>query len=260
MSFKKIQTGVQVYRQQGLAGVAMVFFRKLTGQDTPSSPIDESWTDYLSWLTFANAGMMVRGNVYCMDYAIRNLPSAAPIVEIGSFCGLSTNTITYLKEKHNVKNALVTCDKWIFEGAERGGMLGDSKFITHEEYRQFVKETFLRNVQMFSRYDLPFTIELFSDDFFSSWAAAERRQDIFGREFQLGGPISFCYIDGNHTYEFARRDFDNCDKFLERGGFILFDDSADGSERGVCQVVQEVLETDRYDLVTKNPNYFFKKK
>ena len=74
------------------------------------------------------------------------------------------------------------------------------------------------------------------------------------------GKLAKVPSDGNHTYEFAKRDFENCDRFLERGGLILFDDSADGSERGVCQVVQEVLETNRYDLVTKNPNYFFKKK
>jgi Methyltransferase domain len=76
----------------------------------------------------------------------------------------------------------------------------------------------------------------------------------------LGGAISFCYIDGNHSYDFAKLDFENCDRFLEKGGFMLFDDSADGSDWDVCKVVQEVIATGRYDLIAKNPNYFFRRK
>lgn len=218
-----------------------------------------SWTEYMSWLTFANAGMLVRGNVDCFDYAIRHLPTAAPMVEIGSFCGLSTNMLTYLKEKHNVKNPLVTCDKWLFEGAADGAMLGDSKTISQAEYRDFVKATFRRNIETFSRFDPPFTMEMLSDEFFTAWQRAEQRRDIFGREFRLGGPISFCYIDGNHSYAFARRDFENCHRFLETGGFVLFDDSADNSGYEVCRVVREVSEAGQYELVAQNPNYFFRK-
>ena len=58
-----------------------------------------------------------------------------------------------------------------------------------------------------------------------SLVASGRRSDVFGRSFQLGGPISFCYIDGNHTDDLAKRDFENCDRYLEKGGFVLFDDS-----------------------------------
>lgn len=103
-------------------------------------------------------------------------------------------------------------------------------------------------------------IELFSDEFFQAWRSSRAVQDIFGRPIALGGPISFCYIDGNHSYDFVKRDFENVDAFLERGGFILFDDSEDGSAWEVCRVVQEVRASGRYDLVIKNPNYLFRKK
>ncbi len=259
---RQIKTGVSIFREQGIREVARVVLGKLVAEDNPtqSGPVNESWSPYMSWLSYANAGMLERGNAYCFEYAIKNLPSPAPMIEIGSFCGLSTNMITYFKEKYGVKNPLVTCDKWIFEGAENGGMLGDSKTVTQAEYKDFVKETFIRNVRMFGRYDLPFTIEAFSDDFFKMWAKSEKSRDIFGREFQLGGGISFCYIDGNHTYEFARRDFENCDKYLEKNGFILFDDSGDDSAWEVDRVVKEALDTGRYEIVAKNPNYFLKKK
>jgi hypothetical protein len=76
----------------------------------------------------------------------------------------------------------------------------------------------------------------------------------------FGGPIAFAYIDGNHAYDFARRDFENTDRFLVPGGFILFDDSADGSEFEVTRVVQEVLNSDAYEIVAKNPNYLLRKR
>lgn len=257
--FKKFKVTIQAYRNQGLFGAASAFLQKAENTPAASNQIGKEWTEYMSWLKFANAGMLNRGNVYCFDYAFKNIPSTSPIVEIGSFCGLSTNMITYFKEKYSLKNPLITCDKWIFEGAEKGGMLGDSTTVSHAEYREFVKETYRRNVRMFSRYDLPYTIEFFSDEFFEAWVNKEEHADIFGRKITLGGKISFCYIDGNHSYDFAKRDFENADRHLEKGGFILFDDSADGSKWEVCRVVREVMDTGKYELIAKNPNYFFRK-
>jgi hypothetical protein len=254
----QIGKGVRLWREQGLDALIRAISNKPSNQ-IQMGPVKESWTGYMDWLTFANAGMLDRGNAYCIEYAVQNIKSNAPFLEIGSFCGLSTNMITYFKEKYNAKNPLVTCDRWIFEGSEHGGMLGDSKTVSHADYRDFVKETFIRNVKIFSRYDIPYTMELLSDEFFRAWLNLEEHKDVFGRNFQLGGPIAFCYIDGNHSYEFARRDFENCDKYLEKGGFVLFDDSADGSGWEVCRVVQEVQDSGRYELVAKSPNYFFRK-
>lgn len=214
--------------------------------------------EYISWLVLANAGMLNLGNLYCFDYAIRQIPGEAPMVEIGAFCGLSTNVITYYKKKYGCENKLITCDKWEFEGAEKEGTLGSSK-ITSADYREFVKKTFINNIMMFSKNDLPFPIEMISDDFFEAWRKGVVVEDIWGREIQLHGPISFCFIDGNHSYDFCRRDFTNCDQFLQSGGFILFDDS-DGSFPGVSQVVKEVESTGNYELIIRNPNCLFKKK
>ncbi len=262
MNLQKVKTYTKFYQEHGFFGTAKAVFYKITKKDKTvlHNNVNEIWTEYMSWLSYANAGMLERGNVFCFDYAIRNLSSHSPIVEIGSFCGLSTNMMTYLKDKYQKTNSLITCDKWIFEGSEKNVMLGDSRHVTHAEYRDFSKTSFIRNAKLFSKNDLPYTIEAFSDEFFESWQHSEKRTDVFGRTVQLGGPISFCYIDGNHSYEFAKRDFENCDKYLENGGFLLFDDSADGSGWEVCRVVQEVAATGRYVLIAKNPNYFFQKK
>lgn len=261
MKLSKINTAFSIFRDSGIKAFSRALLPKLAEPDkSVNAPtIPETWTTFMSWLTFANAGMLTRGNAYCFDYAVKNLPGSAPIVEIGSFCGLSTNMITHCKERHGVRNSLITCDKWIFEGMESDGLLGGSS-ISHAEYHDFVRDTFIRNIKMFSRSDLPFTLEMFSDKFFAAWSKSDKCRDVLSREIQLGGPISFCYIDGDHSYTQARRDFDNCDEHLEPGGFILFDDSADGSGFDVRKVVKEVISTGRYEIVAKNPNYFFRKK
>lgn len=155
-----------------------------------------------------------RGNLHCFDYAVRNLPSTAPMVEVGSFCGLSANLVAHYKRKHGVENRLIACDKWELESAFPGTPVREST-IDHAEYRELVKDSFLRSVSLFSR------------------------------ELSLGGPISFCCVDGNPTCEFVKRDFQNCDEFLEPGGFILFDDSADGSGWEVCRLVGEIKKESR---------------
>lgn len=215
--------------------------------------------DFIEWLKFANAGMLDEGNIYCFEYAIKNLPSDSPIVEIGSFCGLSTNLISFYLKKFNKTNKVISCDKWIFEGAESPDEFLDGSSITHKDYKKFVKETYIRNISFFSKDALPYTLEQFSDDFFKLWDDEKLETDIMDREIKLGGKISFAYIDGNHTYEFAKRDFQNVSKNLENGGFILFDDSSDHSEWEVSELIDEIKKDSRFEVVINNPNYLIKK-
>lgn len=100
---------------------------------------------------------------------------------------------------------------------------------------------------------------MFSDDFFLKWAENAHVTDIFGRTVQLGGRISFSYIDGNHTYDYTKRYFENVDRYLVPGGFILFDDSSDIDQFGLTRLMQEIRKDSRYRLVMKNPNYLFQK-
>jgi hypothetical protein len=213
---------------------------------------------YVRWLSYANAGMVDRGNLYLMDYALGRLPSNAPMLEIGSFCGLSTNLLTYYKRKHSLRNPLFTCDKWEFENGDADREYVGGSPVSFAEYANFVRSSFLRNAQTFSREDLPFTIEVLSKEFFSMWRERRSVRDVFDRPAILGGPLSFCYVDGNHAYENVKEDFENCDAFLEVDGFILFDDSTI-KEFGVHKLIPEVLATGRYKLIARNPNHLFKK-
>ncbi len=215
-------------------------------------------TEYTNWLEFANAGMLNKGNIHAIETAVKNMPDEGAVVEIGSFCGLSTNLMSHFLEKYNRKNKIFCSDKWIFVGSEDEKYLSGSK-IEHKQYREFVKESFIRNVKFFSPNNIPFTIEEFSDDFFELWNNNTSVTDLFKREIKLGGNISFAYIDGNHTYEYTKRDFMNTDKNMKKGGFILFDDSADYYNFGSAKFMKEMKKNKNYELIIKNPNYLFKK-
>jgi hypothetical protein len=224
----------------------------------PPKPQTEAGDDYLMWLCFANAGMLDKGNLFLIDLAMKQLPSAAPILEIGSFCGLSANVLTHYKRKYGLKNRLITCDKWEFENTAKDSRHLGASPVLFSDYKNFVRESYLRNIRLFSADDLPFTVEAYSDEFFAAWNEKKETCDVLGRPLTLGGPISFCYIDGDHTYEGVKKDFLHCDRFLENGGFLLFDDSA-VQTFGVRHLMPEVAAMSSYNLVRTNPHHLFQK-
>jgi hypothetical protein len=250
------------WKQSGILGVAASLFRYAASRlDRRASTTEgDATSEFLTWVQFAVPGMLTPGNVEAFRHAIANMPPQGAVIEIGSFCGLSTTVISYWLDKYSRGNKVFTCDKWEFEGQQLGAPLGDSPSVTHDHYQAYVKETYVRVMRTFAADRLPNTIECFSDEFFQLWGSQKTAIDVFGRSVTLGGGVSFCYIDGNHTYDFARRDFENTDRALLRGGFILFDDSADGSHWEVNRLVREIAAAGNYELILTNPNYLFRKK
>lgn len=214
--------------------------------------------DHMSWMASINPGMLRFENLALFAYCIENLASEAPIIEIGSFAGLSLNHLILFLRRAARTNQVFSVDEWNFEGYQPGGLIGG--VVSFEAYRAHVIETFRRNVTLFSGDRLPHHIELNSDAFFVAWGSREERTDYFGNSAHLGGPISFAYIDGDHTYAQSKKDFENVDRYLEPGGFIVFDDSADGSGWGSNRTAQEAATSLRYEVVAKNPNYCLRKR
>ena len=232
--------------------------RKAASLLEPPAQQIEVTDDFVKWLCFANAGMLDPGNKYLMDYALSELRSDAPLLEIGTFCGLSANLLTHYKKKHGVRNKLITCDRWDFEIGDADRERVGGSHVSFSDYKKFVRDSYLRNARLFSAEDLPFTIEATSRELFQMWSEGKEVCDVFGRKIVLGGAFSFCYIDGNHSYEGAKEDFANCDKFLANEGFLLFDDST-LDMFGVHRLIPEIIATGRYRLVGQNPNHLFKK-
>lgn len=220
---------------------------------------------YIAWLKISVPGWLVPGNIEAFTYALRDLPKETAIVEIGSFCGLSTCVLSYIIAKFGLTTVpFYTCDTWAFESLlwlADDQPFFDSTVLRHGDFKSFVRASFQRNVLTFCQPDPPHSFELDSDSFFLHWSSRRELTDVFGQMTRLGGrSIGFCYIDGNHTYPFARHDFENADRYLAPRGYILFDDSGTNDWPDVARVAQEVKASGRYELVSANPHHLFRKR
>jgi hypothetical protein len=211
---------------------------------------------FLKALRYVVPGWLHPGNIELFDYCFANLPSDAPVIEIGSFAGLSLNTIIHLLKRQGRSNPVFSVDDWNWKNYTND--YPDDSPVSQEEFTRAVIETFRRSVSLFSRGNLPYHIVSNSDRFFAEWAAGNSNTDFFSREIVLGGPISFAYIDGDHSYEQSLKDFQNVDRHLEVGGFVVFDDSNE-SWPGSWRTAREAAERNDYRLVDKRPNYCIQK-
>jgi len=210
-------------------------------------------------------GMLHPGNIYLLEQAIQEMPEGGCVLEIGSYGGLSANLLTYLMQKHHREAHLYCCDAWVYEGFhdEKGQatqwMDGRSD-VLRTDYMAHIKASFVQSVKLLSSYNLPHAIHLDSDSFFEAWKAEKTLMDVFERKTKLGGPVAFAYIDGNHAYDFAQRDFENVAQFLLPGGLVLLDDSAKHQQFGSAKLAQALCKDARFEVVLSNPHYLFRKK
>src|SRR5271166_1696016 len=88
--------------------------------------------EFTSWMGYINPGMLSAENIALFSYCIDNLPSAAPVLEIGSFAGKSLNFLTYFLRRSGRPNKIFSVDEWLFEGSQAKGMIDG--IISHEAY------------------------------------------------------------------------------------------------------------------------------
>jgi hypothetical protein len=231
-----------------------LYIKKKNGAE---APVPER--DVIEFLRASTTGWLGDSDIIALEYGVRSINTRFPAIEIGSFCGLSTNIISFYIRKYNKSNSLFCSDKWMIDYASwaGSGMKNLEPEITIENYHDFLKGSFTGNCRMFSRTNLPYAIEEFSDDFFLLWEKNKYAKDVFGRDVKLGGNVSFAFIDGMHTYDFAKRDFYNADKYLVKGGHIFMHDTFDGGPLEI--LVKEILKEGKYCVVMNNPNYLLRK-
>ncbi|MFC1596902.1 class I SAM-dependent methyltransferase [Planctomycetota bacterium] len=72
-----------------------------------------------------------------------------------------------------------------------------------------------------------------------------------------GRGIDFCFIDGDHTYDGARADFEMYGGLVEEGGLIAFHDIVENSQQaswGVHKLWREIRETHEcYEFIAEHP-------
>ena len=214
--------------------------------------------------TIIGEGMLHEGNIYLMDYAIQNMPNEGVIFEIGSYAGLSTNVMLHLLKKHNKKHLFIGCDAWVYEGYNDYKGIIESHVdgrsdINRKDYMNYIKGAFINATNLLHPNTKPYTVHLTSDEFFKKWNTKDEFTDVFNRPFSIHQGISFSYIDGNHSYEQTKKDFENVDSKLKLNGFILIDDSAKYMNFGSSKFIKEIKQNDRYKLIDNNPNYLIQK-
>tara|TARA_B100002019_G_scaffold217310_1_gene190005 strand:+ start:12891 stop:13658 length:768 start_codon:yes stop_codon:yes gene_type:complete len=222
-------------------------------------------SEEFSWINYSHSSPESKFPLekqYAVDFAMRNLGSNSPILEIGACSGRSTSFLGCLIEKYNKKNILVVTDPWLNCPDET--LIGPRK-KSPSSYRAYIKEQYMNNMKFWFEEALPITFQLDSDSFFDEWKEGLTKKDLFNNEYKMGGEICFCYLDGDHSYNQVKKDFQNIDRILEKGGYIFFDDSdrlhRDRGEtvNGCYEVVKEVIKTKRYVVALRNPNYLLKK-
>lgn len=210
--------------------------------------------EYLRWIIQIIGGWLNLGdgNSQCFNHAIRHMPDGGAVIEIGSCFGGSTCVLSYYLTRLGRENRLFNADPWHFEETDKP--IGGFFDAASKEYREYCVQTYKNNVSLFAAKNLPTTIEAFSDDFFEMWHSGATTEDVFGNQVKLGGPISFAYIDGAHTYEAAKKDFENVAKHLLPGGFVLFDDSNPQLNFGCVQSAAEAARTSGFTRVFGHVN------
>lgn len=64
------------------------------------------------------------------------------------------------------------------------------------------------------------------------------------------GPYDLIFIDANHTYEFVKKDFENYNPFLEKGGAIGFHDIDNPDWMGTNKFWKELEASGKYNMQT----------
>ena len=214
--------------------------------------------------TVIGEGMLHEGNIYLIDYALKNMPKNGATFEIGVYGGLSTNLILYLKFKNNIISEHYGCDAWVYEGyndclAKKESYIDGRNDISRTDYMNYIKSAFINATNFLHPNNLPYVAHFRSDDFFEKWNKNEIFIDVFERSFFVNKNISFAYIDGDHSFEQTKKDFENVDAKLNLNGFVLIDDSAKKSNFGSAKYVSEILKNPNYKYIDRNPNYLFQK-
>jgi hypothetical protein len=145
------------------------------------------------------------------------------LVEIGSFWGKSAFVLLRLAQLHAI-GKLLCVDPWSDSAA--GDQRESSDEIAAVRDRldfQEAFEVFLVNLLPYARGDLNY-LRLPADRALSRYGpSCSVSSEEFG-ETVYEGRLACLHVDGNHDYEFARRDIEQWGKLVIPGGWLIVDD------------------------------------
>jgi hypothetical protein len=168
-------------------------------------------------------------------------------LEIGVFRGQTLSLAALLARHFQLHSFL--------QGISPFSPAGDS-VSTYRRDVDYYNDT-LRN---FAHFSLP------APDLLKAYSTDEAAAKLIGSR-----DWSFIYIDGNHEYEIARRDWDLCSAHIRLGGLVVLDDSglttnyippailATGGHPGPSRLAQEIDRTHFREILQVGHNRVFQK-
>jgi predicted O-methyltransferase YrrM len=144
-----------------------------------------------------------------LAYLAMQSPRSGVFVEIGAFKGKTTAWLVEAAQRHPSRPPVVSIDPHLGMGHWHPGP-------TWEEFRQTVDRFQLESRGLEIR-------RAKSSDVAPSWLR----------------PISFLWIDGSHDYQDVVGDIDGFVPHVLPGGWVVFDDAAQGEFPGVWQAIQD---------------------
>jgi hypothetical protein len=147
-------------------------------------------------------------------------PPTGVIVEIGSFKGKSTVMLASVAAEYKA-GSIVAIDPHTFNNPE----LAEHRAATGSSWHEFNQ-----NIERAGVAPLVEAHRAFSTDMASNWTR----------------PIRLLWIDGNHTFEGARADFDGFMPSVVPGGIVAFHDALHPFTGPIQVFIEDVLRSDRF--------------
>ena len=148
-------------------------------------------------------------------------PASGAIVEIGSFKGKSTVMMAKVVEHYGL-GKVIAIDPHNFNSPELQELRAAPESSTYDD--------FVRNIQRAEVYKSVELHRAYSKEVSPAW----------------NRPIRFLWIDGDHTYNGAKTDFDGFFPHLVPGGMVAFHDALHAFSGPIRVFVEDVLRSNQF--------------
>lgn len=204
-------------------------------------------------------GQSDEDKLHVLQSIFRVLPQG-DLVEIGSFQGRSAFAIAWLAKSYDIGN-LICVDPWNNNKIELQG--GDS-ILARGASDVDLDRIFLSFIASVGFLDNVGYIRDLSTDAATKYADYATRGCLPPTELKslpINGEIALLHIDGNHRYDFVKRDVEVWGPFVMPGGWILLDDYVWSFGDGPKLVGDELLATGMFDVsFSASDTLFLRKK
>lgn len=156
---------------------------------------------------------------YALMILAESGPGVGGIVEIGSFFGKSTCWLAAGTKKAQ-REKVTAVDHFKGSPEHQAGQACASPLLEREGTTY---NAFLENIRKFGVEDWVVPMRMSSEEAAAQWS----------------GPIRLLFIDGDHSYEASKKDFETWAPFVVHGGVIAFHDIYEWT--GVTQFYNELM-------------------